>query len=109
MKFINRGRQSGKTTMLIHSAYVTGTPIIVYDEARKHNIMEHAKKLNCCVEVFTVNEWVRFNGIGHADSAYIDEALPIIERALSQMFKTNIEAVTLTLPMENLEGKDKKE
>lgn len=109
MKFINRGRQSGKTTMLIHSAYVTGTPIIVYNESCKHNIIEHAKKLNCDVEVLTIQEWVRLNRGGHADGAYIDEALPMIEQALSEMFNTHIKAVTFTLPMEDLEGKDKKE
>ena len=108
MRFINRGRQSGKTTMLIHSAYVTGTPIIVYDESRKHNIMEHAKRLNCDVEVLTVQEWVRFNRGGHADGAYIDEALPMIEQALSEMFNTNIKAITFTLPMDDLEGENKK-
>lgn len=109
MKFINRDRHSGKTTMLIYSAYVTGTPIIVYNESHKHSILTHAKRLNCDVEVITVQEWTRFNEGRHVDGAYIDEALPMIEQALSRMFNTNIKAITFTLPMGDLEGEDKKE
>ena len=42
MKFINMGRRSGKTTMLIHTAYITGTPIIVWDRKRAENVFQQA-------------------------------------------------------------------
>lgn len=35
MRFINRPRGSGKTIMMIHSAYTTGYPIIVTSQRRK--------------------------------------------------------------------------
>ena len=40
MRFINRRRGSGKTTMLINSAYTTGYPIIVPTLAHKNFIIE---------------------------------------------------------------------
>ena len=62
-KFINRGRQSGKSTMLIHAAYMTDSPIIVYDRVRKISLQEQAEKIGCKgVEIFTLKEWMQFIG-----------------------------------------------
>ena len=81
MRFINRARQSGKTTLLINSAYATGYPIIVYDKARAAAVENQAKSLGLDIEIYTVKEWLR----GHYpcnNKVFIDEATDIIEGAL---------------------------
>ena len=47
MRFINKGRGTGKTTMMIHSAYTTGYPIIVTNHIRKDLILQQAHEMNC--------------------------------------------------------------
>lgn len=47
MKIINRERGTGKTTMLISTAYVTGKPIITYTMNNKNHLMSMAKKNGC--------------------------------------------------------------
>ena len=43
MKIINRGRGTGKTAMLISTAYVTGDPIITYTMRNKKQSYRHSK------------------------------------------------------------------
>lgn len=104
MKFINRGRQNGKSTILIHTAYATDTPIIVQDHARKTFLLDQAKELGCeDITVFDLREWLEIKGASFKPKkCLIDEALPIIERALSQALDTEVLAVTFTLPMDEI-------
>lgn len=44
MRIINRGRNTGKTAMLISTAYVTGKPIIMSTMNNKNNLMSMAEK-----------------------------------------------------------------
>lgn len=98
MKFINMGRRSGKTTMLIHTAYVTESPIIVWDTKRAESVSRQAKNMGFDnIEVFTIDEWV--NRKPHIDSVLIDEGKEIIEAALISMLHTRVSAITLTEPM----------
>jgi hypothetical protein len=98
MKFINMGRRSGKTTMLIHTAYVTESPIIVWDTKRAESVSQQAKNMGFGnIEVFTIDEWV--NRKPHIDSVLIDEGKEIIEAALISMLHTRVSAITLSEPM----------
>lgn len=100
-KFINRGRQSGKSTMLIHAAYMTDSPIIVYDRVRKMCLEEQANKLGCKgVEIFTIEEWMKLIGRHKPKTVMIDEALSIIEKIMSKTLEAEVLAATFTLPME---------
>jgi len=54
-------RRSGKTTILINSAYITGYPILVYNRARAEVVKKQAKSLGLDIEIFTVSEWVTSN------------------------------------------------
>lgn len=100
-KFINRGRQSGKSTILIHAAYLTDSPIIVYDSVRKRILQEQANKMGFKgVDIFTLEEWMRFIGRPKPKTILIDEALPIIDKIMSEALEAEVLAATFTLPME---------
>ena len=107
--FINRGRRSGKSTMMIYTAYLTGSPIIVYDRARKLCLCEQAIKMGCKnVDVFTLEEWMRDMGSSERRKILIDEALPIIDKIMSKTLKAEVLAATLTLPMEEAPNQGEK-
>ena len=108
-KFINRGRQSGKSTMLIHAAYMTDYPIIVYDSARKMCLREQADKIGCKgVEIFTLREWMELIGIPKPKKVMIDEALPIFDVIMSKALEAEVLAATFTLPMEEVPKQNEK-
>lgn len=108
-KFINRGRQSGKSTMLIHAAYMTDSPIIVYDRVRKMCLQEQAEKIGCKgVEIFTLEEWMNLIGRHKPKTVMIDEILPIIDRILSKTLEAEVLAATFTLPMEEVPKQNEK-
>lgn len=110
MRFINMGRRSGKTTMLIHTAYVTGTPILVWDTKRAESVLKQAKNMGFGdIDVFTVEEWGKNRP--HKDSVLIDEGKEIIEAALISMLHTRVSAITLSEPMitnDNEKGEQEK-
>ena len=98
MRFINMGRRSGKTTMLIHTAYVTESPIIVWDKIRAESVYQQAVNMGFGkIDVFTVEEWAKNKP--HTDSVLIDEGKEIIEAALISMLHTRVSAITLSEPM----------
>lgn len=98
MNIINRGRRSGKTTMLIYSAFTTGYPILVKDSARAHLVKDQAKELGCNIEVFTLREWSQLHQVNKKSSIFIDEATDIIELALQYLTGSQVLACTVTLP-----------
>ncbi len=59
MKIINRERGTGKTTMLISTAYVTGNPIITSTMNNKNNLLDMAERMGMSanIEVYTIDEW----------------------------------------------------
>lgn len=107
MKFLNMGRRSGKTTMLIHASYLTNTPIIVADNMRAKIIKEQAKDLGLDVEVYSVYEWKKRRVNIHNGGVLIDEAEKIIELALGNYLESNVFACSFSIPM--IEGPIKKE
>ena len=110
MRFINMGRRSGKTTMLIHTAYVTESPIIVWDTKRAESVSRQAKSMGFGdIVVFTVDEWLAHKP--HIDSVLIDEGKEIIEASLISMLHTRVSAITLSEPMitnDNEKGEQEK-
>lgn len=98
MKFINMDRGSGKTVMLVHTAYVTDCPIIVWDAKRVEQVLNTARSFGLRnIKVFTVNEWTRLHmGV---DKVVVDEGKEIIEAALTSLLRAEIQAVTFTEPM----------
>lgn len=99
MKWINMPRQCGKTTMLIHAAYVTGTPIVVYSLGRKMCVLDMAKKMGLDVDVYTADEWrIKNRTNNKPNRVVIDEAQDFIEEALKRQLNAEIVAVTMTMP-----------
>lgn len=104
MRFINRARGTGKTSMLISTAYVMNIPIIVISEATKKYVIETSKKMGCNIAVYTVKEF-RENHIEkhvHYDKVLLDESKDIISQALNDYFKCEVVSGTMTIPMETI-------
>ena len=100
MKIVNMGRRNGKTTILIHTAYVTGYPIIVYDKKRAEQVFNQSVKMGFKgVEVITLAEWERFKECGIYKNVLIDEGKDIINEALKTILNANIVGITMTEPM----------
>lgn len=102
MVIINRARQTGKTTMLIHTACITKTPILVRGYSQKEFTLEKAKKMNCKVDVYTLNEWIEKEMYAYRPTTrkvLIDEAESIIEEALMRTLGAEVEAITFSIPM----------
>lgn len=97
-------RRSGKTTLLINSAYATGYPILVKDKARAAAVKAQAKALSLDIEVYTVNEWITAHY--PCNKVFIDEAADIIEGALVSLLKTEVVACTFTIPMTEIKNKE---
>ena len=99
-KCINMARRSGKTTLLIHSSFVTGAPIVVYDSLRKTNVLTQAKEQGLDIRVYTLREWLENKVLSHNNrEVLIDEADLIIESALECYLGTKALAYTVSQPM----------
>ena len=109
MNLINRDRQTGKTTMLIYTAHVTGYPIIVWDITRAKIIEHQAYKLGCTVNVFTINQWEHARRGYRVHDVLIDEAKDFIEAALNNYLGANVAACTATFPMDKIPSPEEKE
>lgn len=100
MRFINKARQSGKTVMMIHSAYTTGYPIIVTTQQRKELIIKQAQDISCDnIEVCTVEEWNRSRVHHMTENIFVDEAEDLLKKILNEYLHANVVAATLSLPM----------
>lgn len=100
MKIINRGRGTGKTVMLIHSAYITGASIIVFDNSMKEHVLRTAKDIGCeGIEVITLEDIRVLKHFG-SQKVLVDEADRLFERALECFLGCKIEACTMTIPIE---------
>lgn len=111
MKFINRSRCSGKTTMLINTAHITGYPIIVWDQVRAKFVYdEQARKMGINdIEVITLREYTEHKNIGMNNpdkNVLIDEADRIIENALNYYLQSNVVACTFSIPYEDIKKKE---
>ena len=105
MRFINMARRSGKTTLLINSAYTTGYPIIVKDKARAAAVKDQAKALGLDIEVYTLTEWLNTYRC-YPKKVFLDEAADIIEGALISALKAEVVACTFSIPMIEINNKE---
>lgn len=104
MRIINRSRGSGRTTMLVYTAYITGHPIITYTEVSKQNVIEIAKKMNVLdfIDVYTLDEWLRYGNHGrHNKGVLVDNMDLMLNKILSDYLSAPVVAGTMSIPMDN--------
>lgn len=101
MKIINRERFSGKSMMLLYSAYTNGQPIIVYNLERKNFLLNMAKELNVKVHIYTLQEYRETGKVDPNKGILIDDAEKIIENALNNYLRSEVVAITLCIPCEH--------
>lgn len=100
MRWINLGRRGGKTSMMITTSFVTGTPIIVPDQCRKDIVMKQAKDMGLEIGVYTLSEFSRYKrNLAHTQKVLIDEAQQIMEQALEEKIGCEVTAITTSIPM----------
>lgn len=105
MRIINRGRATGKTAMLISTAYVTGKPIITSTMNNKNNLMSMAEKMGILIniEVYTINEWLEYHrSYMPNNEILVDNVELILGDVLSKFLNANVIAGTMTVPMDDV-------
>lgn len=101
MKIINGERASGRTTMLIHAAYVTGARIVCPTYKRAQFVAQQAKDagldiLEPCEALQYAED--RVHGLRQNERILIDDAEKVIEEALEAYFHTPVDAITINRP-----------
>lgn len=107
MRIINRGRGTGKTAMLISTAYVTGKPIITSTMNNKNSLMDMAKAMDVSnnIEIYTIDEWLkRHRPYIPNNEILIDNVDLILGEVLSKFLNANVIAGTMTVPMDNVKN-----
>ena len=110
MRIINRGRGTGKTTMLISTAYVTGKPVITSTMNSKNNLMSMAEKMGVStnIEVYTINEWLECHRVHMpSNEILIDNVELILGDVLSKFLNANVVTGTMTVPMDDIKDNTK--
>ena len=105
MRIINRGRATGKTAMLISTAYVTGKPIVTSTMNNKNSLMSMAEKMGIStnVEVYTINEWLEYHrSYMPNNEILVDNVELILGDVLSKFLNANVIAGTMTVPMDDV-------
>lgn len=105
MRIINRGRGTGKTAMLISTAYVTGKPIVTSTMNNKNSLMSMAEKMGIStnIEVYTINEWLECHRMyKQSNEILVDNVELILGDVLSKFLNANVIAGTMTVPMDNI-------
>lgn len=103
MKIINRGRGTGKTSMLVATAYMTGMPIITSTNVHKRAILDTARKMNIQdnIDIYTIEEWQVL--AHHNEKVLVDDVEIILGQILSHYLKADVVAGTMTIPMDDKE------
>lgn len=107
MRIINRGRGTGKTAMLISTAYVTGKPIITLTTSNKNNLMYMAKTMGMSdsIEVYTINEWLECHRPYVPNNEILVENVELmLGEVLSKFLNANVIAGTMTVPMDDVKN-----
>ena len=105
MRIINRGRRTGKTAMLISTAYVTGKPIITSTMNTKNSLLDMAERMGIStnIEVYTINEWLEYHKLYmQQNEILVDNVELILGDVLSKFLNANVIAGTMTVPMDNI-------
>lgn len=99
MKILNQDRCTGKTTMLIHTSYTTGYPIIVPTRTIKEYIKNKAKQMELNIpEPILFSDKTSLSKVT-ADKILIDELGIMLSEVLSEYFNKPVEAATMTIPI----------
>lgn len=104
MNWIIKDRGKGKTTTLIFTSAATGYPIITQTRSQADAIKHRAKELELDIPEpipFDSEYSIKTTGLRH-EKVLVDEAKPLIERALANMLRCPVAAVTLT-PNDNIQ------
>ena len=105
MRIINRGRGTGKTAMLISTAYVTGKPIVTSTMNTKNSFLDMAERMGISanIEVYTINEWLEYHKLYMpSNEILVDNVELILGDVLSKFLNANVIAGTMTVPMDNI-------
>lgn len=105
MRIINRGRGTGKTAMLISTAYVTGKPIITCTMNTKNSLLDMAERMGISanIEVYTINEWLEYHKLYMPNNEIlVDNVELILGDVLSKFLNANVIAGTMSVPMDNI-------
>ena len=105
MRIINRGRATGKTAMLISTAYVTGKPIITSTMNNKNSLLDMAERMGISanIEVYTINEWLECHkSFMSSNEILVDNVEFILGDVLSKFLNANVIAGTMTVPMDDI-------
>lgn len=99
MRILNQDRCTGKTTILIHTSYTTGYPIIVSCVPMKRYIMDKAESMGLNIPIPIV--YTDKNSLNNitADKILIDEAGLMLDDIFSEYFNKPVEAATMTIPV----------
>lgn len=98
MNWFVKKRGEGKTTALVYTSAVTGYPIIVTTRNRVKLIQDRAKQLNLEIPdpiIFERGSCMRL--YLHGQKVLIDEAKPLIKKALEDMLECEVAAVTMSI------------
>lgn len=107
-RYINMERRSGKTMMLIHTAFITGYPIITFNLSMREFVKKQAKDMGLNISVYALEEWLKYSRINkYHEKVLIDESQSIIDCALMEFLNADIVATTFSIPM--IEKTDNKE
>lgn len=99
MNWIIKDRGKGKTTTLIFTSAATGYPIITQTRKQADFIKHRAKELELNIPepiAFDSDYHIKTTGLRH-EKVLIDEAKPLIERALANMLGCPVAAVTFSV------------
>ena len=110
MKIINRERGTGKTAMLISTAYVTGNPIITFTMNNKNNLLDMAERMGMStnIEVYTIDEWLKCHKFYiSSNKILVDNVELMLGDILSKFLNANVIAGTMTIPMDNIKDDTK--
>lgn len=105
MRIINRGRGTGKTAMLISTAYVTGKPIITSTMNTKNSLLDMAERMGISanIEVYTINEWLEYHKLYMPNNEIlVGNVELILGDVLSKFLNANVIAGTMSVPMDNI-------
>lgn len=106
MRIINLCRGTGKTTMLIHTSYITGIRIVTetYDKALL--IKEQAEQMGLDIpQPICMNEFR--NKRNNEYTILFDEVESILGTALSNYLGSDVYACTCSIPMLEIKKEEK--
>ena len=110
MRIINKSRGQGKSLQLLYTSELTGYQIICPNEQQAQYLKKMADELGLIVpEPMSYKRYISIKGSSlNADKILIDNVDYMLDDILTAYFKTNICAVTMSVPMKDSELNTKK-